>query len=297
MSRLNYHHLYYFWRVAVDGNLTRVARALHVSQSALSAQIKQLEERMQTQLFERKGRALLLTERGRQVLDYANDIFLCGEELEQLFLRGTEPERQLLRIGVLSTMSRNFVDGFIAPLLENPKVTFSLHAHGLTNLLNRLTSHHLDLILTNTEVRTDEDSPWQTQLLARQTVSIVGPPERKLGPDFPDAFAGLRWVLPGRRSTIRGAFDALCAIHQFEPDIQAEADDMAMLRLLARDSGALAVLPPVVVQDELKMGSLEEYMVLPRVYENFYAITVKRRYPRALIAELIHKASDTEAPD
>ena len=100
MSRLNYHHLYYFWQVATNGNLTQVAHKLHVSQSALSNQIRQLEDSMGSPLFERRGRKLLLTERGQRVLAYAQDIFSKGEELESLIRRGIAPEYQHLRIGV-----------------------------------------------------------------------------------------------------------------------------------------------------------------------------------------------------
>ena len=92
MSRLNYHHLYYFWRVATLGNLTEAARQLHVSQSALSSQIRQLEDSMETQLFERRGKRLFLTATGQRVLGYANDIFSRGEELESLVRHCIEPE-------------------------------------------------------------------------------------------------------------------------------------------------------------------------------------------------------------
>lgn len=186
MSRLNYHHLHYFWRVATLGNLTEAARQLHVSQSALSAQIRALEESMDTQLFERSGRRLRLTATGQRVLGYANDIFSRGEELESLLRHGIEPEYQQLRIGVLSTMSRNFIEGFIAPLINQPKVRFSLHARGMDNLLNGLATHQFDLILTNSNVAAEgQDSLWQSQLLARQPLAVVGPPEQKPEAEFP----------------------------------------------------------------------------------------------------------------
>lgn len=294
MPRLNYHHLYYFWQVARDGNLTRVATRLHVSQSALSTQIRQLEERLGHALFERQGRSLQLTRQGQRVLNYANDIFQRGEELERLVFEAEEPSSQTLRIGVLSTLSRNFVDGFIEPMLERQGVRFSLHARGLTNLINGLSEQYLDLILTNTEVGGgDEGSLWHCQLLARQPVSVIGPAEFR-GRDLPKGYQDCEWVLPGSRTAIRGAFDAWCALVRFSPKIKAEADDMAMLRLLARDSGALAVLPPVVVQDELQQGRLAELHVLPNLYEHFYAVTVKGARQPALLTELVQKASQTD---
>ncbi len=292
MSRLNYHHLHYFWRVATLGNLTEAARQLHVSQSALSAQIRALEESMETKLFERSGRRLVLTATGQRVLGYANDIFSRGEELESLLRHGVEPEYQQLRIGVLSTMSRNFIEGFIAPLINQPKVRFSLHARGMANLLNGLANHQFDLILTNSNVTADDqDTLWQSQLLARQPLAVVGPKGQKPTTNFPQGYAGKRWVLPTPQTELRTAFDGFCSRWNYEPDVQAEADDMAMLRLLARDTGALTVLPPVVVKDEIARGTLQEFMTLPNVYESFYAVTVKRQFVSPVLTELLAQHS------
>lgn len=293
MSRLNYHHLYYFWRVATEGNLTRVAQNLHVSQSALSSQIRQLEETMAVQLFDRRGRALILTESGQRALAYAQDIFTKGEELEALLRQGIQPEVQTLRIGALSTMSRNFIEAFISPLLDNRHVRFSLHSKGFPNLLDGLSKHQFDLVLSNVNVfsnaglGTGEESLWQSQLLARQPVSVVGPPQAKPESAFPEGYEAFSWVLPANPSEIRTAFEGFCALWQMEPRIQAEADDMAMLRLLARDSGALAVVPRVVVRDEIQQGLLVEYMTLPNLFENFYAITIKRQFMPKVMTELM----------
>jgi len=288
MSRLNYHHLYYFWRVACVGNLTEAASQMHVSQSALSAQIKTLEENMNTQLFERQGRRLILTDAGQRVLAYAGDIFSRGEELEALIKRGITPKVQQLRIGVLSTMSRNFIEGFIQPLMQRADVRFSLHSRGMGNLLNGLRNHQLDLILTNTNVVSEgQDELWQSQLLARQPVAVVGPDAAPQAQSFPRGYESKRWVLPAPGTEIRGAFDGFCSRSQYEPDILGEADDMAMLRLLARDTGALTVLPTVVVKDEIRQGTLKVQMTLPNVFENFYAVTVKRQFIPPGITELL----------
>jgi LysR family transcriptional activator of nhaA len=286
MSKLNYHHLYYFWRVAREGNLTRAADLLHVSQSALSAQIKQLESTMEVSLFNRTGRKLVLTETGIRTYAFAEEIFKKGEELEKLLRTGTEPDNQTIRIGALATMSRNFVKLFIEPLIHRPQLRFSLHSSGQARLLNALANHQLDLALTNTEVYGNHEQLWQCQLLARQPIAVVGPPGSVSTENFLQHFKQQRWVLPVNESPIRAAFDSFCAQHQLKPDIAAEADDMAMLRLLARDTGALAVIPDIVVKDELNSGKLRHLLTLPNVYENFYAVTIKRQFPNALTGEL-----------
>lgn len=294
MPRLNYHHLFYFWRVATEGNLTKVAKDIHVSQSALSAQIRKLEDVFGTRLFRREGRGLTLTDAGRRVLEYANDIFARGEELESLLTQGIETDTQTLRIGMITTMSRNFIDALVTPLMTRPGLTINLSANTLDGLLDGLARHRLDVALTNSDIRGGDEQIWQSQLLARQPVSILGPWNCRPSGEFPDGYDELRWVVPSREHEVRRAFDGFCARWQFTPDIQAEANDMAMLRLLARDSGAVSVLPTVVVRDEIRLGLLEEFMVLPNVFEVFYAITVRRSFVPAVLADLLSSAQDLD---
>ena len=295
MNRLNYHHLYYFWRIAGSGNLTRVAEELHVSQSALSSQLKKLEENLNIKLFERSGRGLVLTDIGKRVFAYADDIYCKGEELESFLQKGALSSLQHLSIGVLTTLSRNFVESFISPLLTEPDVSFSLSARGMSSLLNGLTNHELDLVLTNRPVSLEaEGDLWQTQLVSRQPLAIVGPADQKIKSDFPRGYEHARWVLPGRNTEIRRAFNALCATWQYQPDVKAEADDMPMLRLLARDSGAVAVLPPVVVKDEIEQGVLAEYQRLNDAFESFYAITTKRKFVPEALTRLLRSSQQNK---
>ncbi|MGR8948958.1 MAG: LysR family transcriptional regulator [Gammaproteobacteria bacterium] len=293
MARLNYHHLYYFWRVASEGNLSQVAKAIPISQSALSAQIKQLEESIDTQLFSRDGRRLNLTDAGRRVLSYANDIFTRGEELEALLKRGVQPESQVLNIGVLNTLSRYFIDSLIRPLLDNPHVTVNLQSQTQNVLLEGLSRHQFDVALTDAEVRGSDEQIWQSQLLAREPVSIVGRPALQPAAEFPEGYKDAKWIVPTREHDIRSAFEGFCARWQLEPDIKAVSNDMAMLRLLALNSGALAVLPNVVIRDELRQGSLREFLRLPNVFEEFYAITIRRTFVPPALEEMLSQIDDS----
>jgi LysR family transcriptional regulator, transcriptional activator of nhaA len=289
MAHLNYHHLHYFWRVAKIGNLTKAAQQLHVSQSALSAQIKQLEESMGQQLFSRQHRRLILTDVGTIAFSYAESIFNIGDELEALLTKGLQAEHQVIRLGMLSTMSRNFVESFVRPLMNNPKVKLTIAARGQTNLLNELYHHELDVILTNIEVRGTNRQQSQCHLLMQQPICVIGKPGLNLDKQFNESYQHADWILPSFGSPIRAAFDGLCAQLQFQPRIMGEADDMAMLRLLARDSEALAVMPDVVVKDEIDAGKLVVYATLTGLFESFYAVTVSKHIPNQLITQLIRQ--------
>jgi LysR family transcriptional activator of nhaA len=290
VQRLNYHHLHYFWAVAKDGNLTRAATRLHVSQSALSVQIRQLEDQLGQALFERRGRTLQLTEAGRLAMSYAESIFAAGGELVALLREGRRENRQVLRIGAVSTLSRNFQENFVRPLLEREDVELVLQSGGLAELLGRLRVHTLDVVLSNRRVHGTPDDPWRCRRIARQPVSLVGRPRPKRRAfRFPEELAEVPLLLPGPDHDIRAGFDLMCEQRGIRYRLRAEVDDMAMLRLLARDSDSVALLPTVVVQDELRAGRLVEYAVVPELSETFYAITVQRHFEPPLLKELLKR--------
>ena len=291
MSRLNFHHLHYFWAVAKEGNLTRAATRLHVSQSALSAQIRQLEEQLGQPLFTRVGRGLQLTEAGQLALGYADSIFTAGAELTALLREGRREERQVLHIGAVATLSRNFQENFLRPLLERADVELVLQSGTLVDLLSRLRVHTLDLILSNRRVHASSDDPWRCRRIARQPVSLVGKPRPKRRAfRFPEELAEVPLLLPGRDNDIRAGFDLMCERLSIRYRLRAEVDDMALLRLLARDSDSVALLPTVVVRDELRSGRLVEYAVVPGLEESFYAISVQRRFEPPLLKALMKQS-------
>ncbi len=284
-ERINFHHLHYFWAVAKDGNLTRTAKRLRVAQSALSAQIRQLEDSLGEALFTREGRRLVLTEAGRIALEYAEDIFATGQELRSTLQQGRRRE-QVLRVGAVATLSRNFQESFIRPLLSQPDLRLQLHSGSLDDLLLRLSTHALDLVLSNRPPPREPGRDWRCRRIARQPVSLVGHKRRRAF-RFPEDLREVPLIVPGPDSDVRTEFDALCAQLDVPLRLLAEVDDMATMRLLARDTGAIALVPSIVVRDELRSRALHEYCVVPGVFETFYAITVARHYQHPLLRSLL----------
>ncbi len=287
MAQLNYNHLRYFWAVAHDGNLTRTAQHLNLSQSALSVQIRKLEEHLGHDLFERRGRQLHLTEAGRIALDHADTIFAAGDEL-----LGTLEDRgrsqQVLRVGSLATLSRNFQIDFLRPLLARADVELVLRSGAAAELLQGLRAGNLDVILINQAPPRDAVSPFVAHRMAEQPIGLVGRPERLAGEtDLARILAAHPVILPTLDSGIRTGFDALVSTLDLRPRIAAEVDDMATIRLLAREDVGLAVVPPIVVKDELAAGTLVESEADLGLSEIFYAVTVDRRFPNPLLRELL----------
>jgi len=279
LDQLNFHHLFYFWRVAKLGHLTRAAEELHTAQSAVSSQIRQLEERLGEDLFIREGRRLTLTDAGQLVQAYADNIFGLGQEMLGR-LQGRVAGVRRLRVGSVATLSRNYQENWIRPLLAEPDVVLTLESGVLEGLLARLVQHQLDVVLANETVPADPDRPFHCRFLGSQSISLVGPASRWQGRTLriPEDLDGLDIALPGPRHALRAQFDALCASAAVTPRVRAEVDDMAMLRLIARDSGWLTVLPEVVVQDELRAGLLIAVGRSTALQERFYAITTPHRH-------------------
>ena len=170
MARLNFHHLHYFWAVAKEGHLTRAAEQLHVAQSALSSQIRQLEAQLGQTLFLREGRSLQLTEAGRVALAYAETIFASGNELMAVLRDGRQREQQVLRIGAMATLSRNFQENLLQPLLQRSDVSLVLQSGSLEELLARLAVHKLDAVLTNRLVHSGPEEAWRCRALKSGSV-------------------------------------------------------------------------------------------------------------------------------
>jgi len=291
LEQLNFHHLFYFWRVAKSGHLTQTAQALHTSQSALSAQIRQLEDRLGETLFAREGRRLVLTDMGQLVLSYCENIFGLSQEMLGR-LEGRSAGLVRLRVGSVATLSRNYQENWIRPLLADPAVVLTLESGLLEGLLVRLVQHQLDVVLANETVPANPERPLHCWFLGSQPVALVGPASLWEGRQLrlPEDLDGVEMALPGPRHALRAQFDALCSAAGVSPRMRAEVDDMAMLRLIARDSGWLTVLPDVVVQDELQTGKLVTVGRSAELHERFYAITTPHRHRLDLLERLLSGA-------
>ncbi|MFD0858502.1 LysR family transcriptional regulator [Roseovarius aquimarinus] len=287
MQDINYNHLRYFWQVAHDGNLTRTAQRLNLSQSAVSVQIRKLEDRLGHALFERRGRQLVLTEAGRIALDHADTIFGAGQDLMAVLARTGTP-RQVLRVGALATLSRNFQIEFLRPLLGQPDIELVLRSGTLSELMSGLETLGLDVVLTSRVPAPDAMSRFIVHALSDQPVSVVGTPARVAGAaDLRDLLAAHPVIVPTVETPLRAGFDMLCARLGVEPVLAAEVDDIAMMRLLAREDIGLAVLPPIAVKNELASGMLTEAAHDIGLSETFHAVTIRRQFPNPLLARLL----------
>jgi LysR family transcriptional activator of nhaA len=297
MRSLNFNHLRYFWVVAHEGGLTRAAARLHLSQSALSVQVQKLEQQLGHPLFERVGKRLVLTEAGQICLDYADTVFAAGDELMSTLEGRPLASRQILRVGALTTLSRNFQLEFLQPLVGRVDVELIVRSGTTRDLLAQLDAHAVDVVLSNSTAQREARAPFRNHLLSQQPVSLVGRPTPDKPPfRFPEDLRSVPILLPSLDSGIRIGFDRLLDLAGVRPIILAEVDDMAMLRLLARERDGVTLVPPIVVRDELESGALVEHCRIPGLTESFYAIVQNRKFPNQLLGELLTRYSPPQSP-
>ncbi|MEM8632104.1 MAG: LysR family transcriptional regulator [Pseudomonadota bacterium] len=290
MDRLNYHHLRYFREVAHEGNLTRASERLNISQSALSTQIKQLEERIGHALFDRRGRRLALTEAGRLTLDHADRIFQAGDELIAA-LGPADGGVRPLKVGAMSTLSRNFQLRFLRPLLDEEGCAVRLTSASGAELLDQLRALTLDVVLSTEPPPRTSHGDLGAHRIDEQPVGLYGTARHMGHATLTEMLRAEPVVLP-TETPIRTAFDSLAMRLGVTLRIAAEVDDMAMVRLLARDGVGLAVVPAVVVADELAQGKLLAAPFALDIHESFFAITAERRFQHPLLARLLGMDED-----
>ena len=285
---LNYHHLRHFWMIARHHSVTRAAEALHVSQSTLSEQLRELEDWLGQPLFDRRGRGLHLTAAGRVALQHAETIFATGRELLARLRQSGKAAERVLRLGAIGPLSKNLQYDFIQPLLADRRTRLVVVAGPLDDLVLQLQEHRLDLVLSNIPLRADQERNVFNHLLGEVPVFLVGarrPPGVR--PRFPQFLAGQPLFLPSHQSHVRTDFDLLLAEAGVEPEVHAEVDDMALLRLLALSGQGLALVSKIVVERDLETRRLQFVQRVPGLVERYFALAARKRFENAWIGEIV----------
>jgi len=280
MEWLNYHHLLYFWMVAREGGLAPAGKALRLSQSAISGQIRQLEQSLGQSLFQRRGRKLEMTETGRVVFRYAEQIFGLGREMLDV-VRERPVDRPLrLVVGIADVVPKHLVRGLLAPALrQEQRVTLVCHEDRFDHLLGSLAAHVLDVVIADGPVPPGSDLPVFSHLLGESTVTLVAPasmagPLRK---NLPAGLAEVPLLMPLTGSPLRRDLDVWFERHGIVPDIVAEAEDSALLMAFAADGMGAMFVPTVIAAQVARRYDVSVVAEVDDVLERLYAVPADTR--------------------
>ncbi|MBX9765984.1 MAG: LysR family transcriptional regulator [Bdellovibrionales bacterium] len=289
MENLNYHHLFYFWTVCKEGGFTKAGLKLSLSQSAMSEQVRRLEEAFDQKLIHRTTRRLELTEAGLAALGYADTIFGTGRELLDFMKHRPTVSRQRIRIGAIGGLSRNLQANFLAPLLHREDVQFSVIAGDSQRLLRLLREHTLDIVLSSFAPGENVKLELFTHLLSESPMCLVSSAKSKQGKkeSLEEILSARRIFLPTTTSEGRSGFDHFVETKGIKLKVSGEIDDVALLRILALTGLGNALVPRVGVQRDIINGDLKLIHEFKGIKQRFYAITRQKKFPNPIVNDLI----------
>jgi LysR family transcriptional activator of nhaA len=280
MEWLNYHHLRYLYAVGRSGSISKASRELHVSSPAISSQLRDLEEHLGEKLFARAGRNLVLTEIGRIVFSYAEEIFSLGQELMSTIKERPTGRPLRLVIGVVDVLPKMIAQWLIDPAfrLREP-VRIVCREGNSDQLLGQLAIHELDVVLSDVPTNPGVRVRAYNHLLGECGTMFAATPKlaRNLKKDFPQSLHQVPMLLPGENSAIRRSLDFWFESQGIQPVIAGEFQDYALLRAFGQAGRGVFPIPSVLTGQVLRQDSLHTIGHTDDVRNQFYAISVERR--------------------
>ncbi len=299
MEWLNYHHLLYFWAVAREGGLVPAGKLLRLSHPTLSAQIHALEDRLEAKLFERRGRRLVLTDTGRVVYGYAEEIFSLGQELIEA-TRGQASGRPLrLEIGVADALPKLVVRRLLSPVMDSPEpVKLVCREATYDTLLAELAQHRLDVVLSDAPVPAGSTVRAFNHFLGESGVCFFAAPELydRFRRGFPRSLEGAPVLLPLEGAPLRRSLEQWFQRVGVRPRVVAELEDSALLKVLGKDGFGVFPAPAVVAGEVARQYQVRALGAAEGVRERYYALSVERRLKHPAVVALTAAAREELVP-
>jgi len=280
MRHLNYSHLHYFWTVAREGSIARASQSLHLTPQTISGQLKLRDEAVGQALFNRVGRRLVLSDMGKLVFEYADEIFAVGAELASVVRGNHANGPKSLAVGIVNSMPKLIAERIIAPAItaEEP-IRVRCHEASLEQLLSELAVHKLDLVLSDQPVPDGLNLKAYNHRLGASGLSFFAQRRqaRRYRGKFPDSLNEAPMLLPSPNSALRRRLDDWFENHQLSPRIVGEFDDSALLKAFGEAGAGVFAGPSVIAEEICRMYRTSVIGQTDEIRERFYAISPERR--------------------
>ncbi|NOR43929.1 MAG: transcriptional activator NhaR [Gammaproteobacteria bacterium] len=293
---VNYKHLHYFWVVAKEGGIARASERLHLTPQTISGQLSSLEDHLGISLFSRVGRGLELTETGRFVLSYADEIFSLGGEMEELIHQLPAGLPKTLKVGVVDVVPKSIAHRILSPALKMADpVRMICQESSLDTLLAELAVHRLDLVLADRPIPSTVSTRGYSHKLGECGVSFFATKKivKKLKNKFPQCLDGAPMLLPSSGNYLRSGIDRWLDKHRLYPRVVAEFDDSALMKVFGQEDAGIFIAPSAIEAEvevqyhAVCIGRVNE------VKERFYAISVERKVLHPVVAEIMATARES----
>ncbi len=292
---INYKHLRYFWMVAREGSIAKASKLLFLTPQTISGQLSLLEEQLAIQLFKRVGRNLELTEAGKVVQSYADDIFSLGDELQEVLKTKPTGRRLPLKAGIANSIPKSIAYHLLEPALYlDEPMKLICREDNLTILLTELAAHKLDIVISDRPLPEELSIKCFNHHLGKCGVTFFATEAlmKESNGEFPQCLNNMPLLLPGVSSSIKSKLMHWFKSNQVYPRIIAEFDDGALMKAFGKN-GVGVFIAPSVTADEVQasydvkvMGETEDVM------ESFYAISVERKVKHLGVVAILNAARE-----
>lgn len=300
MQWLNYHHLYYFWMVAREGTITAACEKLRLAQPTVSAQLRTLEKALGRKLFQQVGRTLEMTETGRVVYRYANDIFSLGQEMMDTIEGRPTGSRMRLRVGIADVLPKMVVARVLLPVLRAEQPAHLLCYEGKpSELLAKLSVHDLDLVLSDSPIGPDVNVRAFNHLIGECEIAVFAPRRlaKKYSRTFPHSLDGAPMCVPSDNTSLRRTLDYWFTNEKIHPQIVAEFEDTALMKSFARDCDALFPASSVIADQIEHSYGARVVGHISSVRERYYAISLERKVRHPAVVTILDTAHTELFPE
>lgn len=292
---INYKHLHYFWVVAKAGGIARASERLHLTPQTISGQLSLLEERLGETLFSRVGRNLELTETGRLVLSYAEEIFSLGNELQEMLKSLPDEKPLIFKVGVTDVVPKSIAYRLLSPALElSEPVRIVCKEGSIESLREELVAHHIDLVIADSPILSGLGAGGFCNALGDCGITFFATPEMAVAVEkgFPHSLSGMPFLLPGDMTMVRTHlvqwFDRL----HIHPKIVGEFDDSALMKAFGQAGAGVFVVPTAIAEEVQNQYDVVPVGETDDVREEFYAISVQRKIPHPAVAAITKTARE-----
>jgi LysR family transcriptional activator of nhaA len=286
MNWLNYHHLLYFWVVAREGSIARACGRLLLSQPTISGQLRALERAVGDRLFDRVGRGLVLTETGREVYRYADEIFALGRELQDLLRDRPSGRPMRLVAGIVDVLPKRVVHQLLEPVFQMPQPVHLICYDGRAEqLLAQLALHELDVVLSDSPAPTQINVRAFNHLLGECGVSFLaaGRLAARYRRGFPKSLDAAPFLLPAEGTTLRRSLEQWFSQQEIRPAIRGEVADTGLIKVFGQAGHGIFAIPTIIeapVRRQFKVGLIGRS---DDIREQFFAITAERKLKIAAV--------------
>jgi LysR family transcriptional activator of nhaA len=293
MNQLNYKHLRYFWAVAKTGSIARAAQQLHLTPHTISGQLSEFKDVLGVELFRRSGRNLELTDAGRRILSYAEDIFTIGDELLDVLRDHTAKRTLPFRVGIADSVSKSVAYRLVEPALKlQDSVRLVCREGRLTPLLAELAIHRLDMIIADRPMPTNLNVRGYSHLLGESGLTVFGASSLalKLSGRFPAKLNNAPFLLPGEDVAIRPKLIQWLEANGLRLHVVGEFDDSALVKSFGQAGAGLFVAPTAIADHVCEQYKVVEIGRIDSVVEHLYAITTERRLTHPAVVAISRAA-------